>query len=83
MLSHFEDMHAAFIKYHLANRNGERKGRLQGRPSVCREAAASACMVAVIRQLHHLHPKYEIYDWNRKSQFLDFAFINAIRTLWN
>ena len=29
MLSHFEDMHAAFIKDHLANRNGERKGRLQ------------------------------------------------------
>lgn len=23
----------------------------------------------------HLHPEYEIYDWNRKSQFLDFAFI--------
>jgi hypothetical protein len=22
-----------------------------------------------------LHPEYEIYDWNRKSQFLDFAFL--------
>ncbi|MEK4008154.1 hypothetical protein [Paenibacillus sp. FSL H3-0333] len=22
-----------------------------------------------------LHPEYEIYDWNRKSQFLDVAFL--------
>ncbi len=25
--------------------------------------------------LDHLHPEYEVYDWNRKSQFLDFAFL--------
>lgn len=25
--------------------------------------------------LDHLHPEYEIADWNRKSQFLDFAFL--------
>jgi hypothetical protein len=25
----------------------------------------------------HLHPEYEVYDWNRKSQFLDFAFVVA------
>lgn len=23
----------------------------------------------------HLHPEYEIHDWNRRSQFLDFAFL--------
>ncbi|MFD2614537.1 DUF559 domain-containing protein [Paenibacillus gansuensis] len=22
-----------------------------------------------------LHPEYEVHDWNRKSQFLDFAFL--------
>ncbi|WP_238653340.1 endonuclease domain-containing protein [Paenibacillus piscarius] len=25
--------------------------------------------------LDDLHPEYEVYDWNRKSQFLDFAFL--------
>ncbi|UNK21372.1 hypothetical protein MNQ98_23135 [Paenibacillus sp. N3/727] len=25
--------------------------------------------------LDHLHPEYEVYDWNRKLQFLDFAFM--------
>ena len=26
----------------------------------------------------NLHPEYEIYDWNRKSQFLDFAFLTPL-----
>jgi len=25
--------------------------------------------------LDHLHPEYEIFDWNRKTQYLDFAFL--------
>ncbi|OBZ10994.1 hypothetical protein A7975_18590 [Bacillus sp. FJAT-26390] len=29
----------------------------------------------VFGTFRNLHPEYEIYDWNRKSQFLDFAFL--------
>lgn len=29
----------------------------------------------LFESLEHLHPEYEVYDWNRKSQFLDFAFL--------
>lgn len=29
----------------------------------------------LFESLENLHPEYEIYDWNRKSQFLDFAFL--------
>lgn len=29
----------------------------------------------LFESLEHLHPEYEIYDWNRKSQFLDFAYL--------
>ncbi|WP_313639563.1 hypothetical protein [Paenibacillus sp.] len=29
----------------------------------------------LFESLDDLHPEYEVYDWNRKSQFLDFAFL--------
>lgn len=31
----------------------------------------------LFESLEQLHPEYEVYDWNRKSQFLDFAFLPA------
>ncbi len=75
MLSHFEDMHAAFIKDHLANRNGERKGRLQRGHRYAEKLLLRHVWWPLFGNFDHLHPEYEIYDWNRKSQFLDFAFI--------
>ncbi len=75
MLSHFEDMHAAFIKDHLANRNGERKGRLQRGHQYAEKLLLRHVWWPLFGNFDHLHPEYEIYDWNRKSQFLDFAFI--------
>lgn len=71
----FEQAHQAFLDHHLARRTGERKGRLLRGHNYAEKLLLQNVWWPVFGSLDHLHPEYEVYDWNRKSQFLDFAFL--------
>ncbi|MGM1047868.1 MAG: hypothetical protein ACQEXX_17235 [Bacillota bacterium] len=71
----FEQAHQEFIDRHLASRAGERRGRLLRGHNYAEKLLLQNVWWPMFGNLDHLHPEYEIYDWNRKSQFLDFAFM--------
>ncbi|MCM3700037.1 endonuclease domain-containing protein [Paenibacillus macerans] len=73
----FEKAHQAFLEYHLSNRTGERKGRLLRGHQYAEKLLLQNVWWPLFGTLDNLHPEYEVYDWNRKSQFLDFAFLPA------
>jgi len=71
----FDEAHGLFIEQHLNARTGERKGRLGRGHNYAEKLLLQNVWWPLFKSLDHLHPEYEIYDWNRKSQFLDFAFL--------
>lgn len=71
----FEKEHEAFIERHLSARTGERRGRLARGHQYAEKLLLQNVWWPLFGNLDHLHPEYEVYDWNRKSQFLDFAFL--------
>lgn len=71
----FEQAHQIFLNHHLTHRAGERKGRLLRGHQYAEKLLLQNVWWPLFGSLDHLHPEYEIYDWNRKSQFLDFAFL--------
>ncbi|WP_411830863.1 hypothetical protein [Paenibacillus graminis] len=71
----FEKEHEAFIELHLSVRTGERRGRLARGHQYAEKLLLQNVWWPLFGNLDHLHPEYEVYDWNRKSQFLDFAFL--------
>ncbi|WP_307585133.1 hypothetical protein [Paenibacillus wynnii] len=71
----FEQQHQLWMEHHLNVRSGERKGRLMRGHQHAENLLLKNVWWPLFGNLEHLHPEYEVYDWNRKSQFLDFAFI--------
>ncbi|MCL6459737.1 MAG: endonuclease domain-containing protein [Gorillibacterium sp.] len=71
----FEQAHQVFLEHHAAYRTGERKGRLLRGHQHAEKLLLQNVWWPLIGSFDHLHPEYEIVDWNRKSQFLDFAFL--------
>jgi hypothetical protein len=71
----FEEAHALFIDKHLTERAGERRGRLVRGHNYAEKLFLQNVWWPLFESLDDLHPEYEVYDWNRKSQFLDFAFL--------
>ncbi|WP_321166669.1 hypothetical protein [Paenibacillus sp. Soil787] len=71
----FELAHQSFIEKHHARRSGERKGRLIRGHNYAEKMLLQQVWWPIFGNFDNLHPEYEIYDWNRKSQFLDFAFL--------
>lgn len=71
----FEKAHKEFLEHHLTHRAGERKGRLLRGHGYAEKLLLQNVWWPLFGTLESLHPEYEIYDWNRKSQFLDFAFL--------
>jgi hypothetical protein len=71
----FEFSHQTFIDYHTALRSGERKGRLIRGHLYAEKLFLQNVWYPLFGHLDHLHPEYEIYVWNRKSQFIDFAYL--------
>ncbi|MEK5029079.1 hypothetical protein [Paenibacillus sp. FSL M7-1046] len=71
----FEEAHRLFIEQHTTERSGERKGRLVRGHNFAERLFLQNVWWPLFESLEHLHPEYEVYDWNRKSQFLDFAFL--------
>lgn len=71
----FEQAHDAFIARHMNGRSGERKGRLLRGHSYGEKLLLENVWWPLVGSFDDLHPEYEVYDWNRKSQFLDFSFL--------
>lgn len=74
----YEEAHRAFMKLHLNSRSGERKGRLARGHKYAEQKFLEQVWWPVIGNFDHLHPEYEISDWNRKSIYLDFAYITPL-----
>ncbi|MCL6601800.1 MAG: endonuclease domain-containing protein [Paenibacillus sp.] len=73
----FEQEHQLLMERHLSVRSGERRGRLLRGHQYAEKLLLQNVWWPLFGNLDHLHPEYEVYDWNRKSQFLDFAFLPA------
>ncbi|WP_040950819.1 hypothetical protein [Gorillibacterium massiliense] len=71
----FETAYVAFLQHHLSLRSGERLGRLQRGHRHAEKLLLQNVIWPVLGSLEHLHPEYEVKDWNRKSQFLDWAYL--------
>ncbi|WP_405111788.1 hypothetical protein MHH28_03360 [Paenibacillus sp. FSL K6-1217] len=71
----FDQAHGSFIEAHTNGRTGERRGRLLRGHNYAEKLFLLNVWWPLFESLEHLHPEYEVYDWNRKSQFLDFAFL--------
>ncbi|MEC0130623.1 MULTISPECIES: hypothetical protein [Paenibacillus] len=71
----FEEAHGLFIDQHMKSRTGERRGRLVRGHNFAEKLFLQNVWWPMFESLDDLHPEYEVYDWNRKSQFLDFAFL--------
>jgi hypothetical protein len=74
-LLEFKQAHQKFLDDHLTLRLGERKGRLLRGHNYAEKLMLQNVWWPLLGNFDVLHPEYEIYDWNRKSQFLDFAFL--------
>jgi len=74
----FEAAHRTFIEEHLSKRTGERKGRLERGHAHAEKLLLHNVWWPLFGSFEHLHPEYEVYDWNRKSVFLDFAFLPSV-----
>ncbi|WP_080831800.1 hypothetical protein [Cohnella massiliensis] len=74
-MAHVDQAVEAFIERHVAARQGERKGRLRRGNRYAENLFLRNVWWPLFGQFDHLHPEYEVYDWNRKSQFIDFAFM--------
>ncbi|GAA0133763.1 hypothetical protein YSY43_06030 [Paenibacillus sp. YSY-4.3] len=80
-MASFELMHESFIQYHLQQRTGERKGRLERGH---REAEALFCRNVwwpLLGNFDGLQPEYEVLDWRGRSYFCDFAWLNPAAKL--
>lgn len=71
----FKAAHKQFVEEHASRRSGERKGRLIRGHNFAEELFLEQVWWPLFGSFENLHPEYEVYDWNRKSQFLDFAFL--------
>lgn len=71
----FKAAHQQFVEEHASRRSGERKGRLIRGHNFAEELFLEQVWWPLFGSFENLHPEYEVYDWNRKSQFLDFAFL--------
>jgi hypothetical protein len=74
-VNEFEHCYREFLEYHEQHRSGERKGRLVRGHGFAEKLLLQNVWWPLFGTFRNLHPEYEINDWNRKSQFLDFAFL--------
>lgn len=71
----YEQAHEAFIEKHLANRNGERRGRLERGHRHAEEMFLQNVWWPLRGDFNDLHPEYEVLDWRGRSYFADYAFL--------
>ncbi|CAH1216711.1 hypothetical protein PAECIP111891_04451 [Paenibacillus allorhizoplanae] len=67
--------HNVFIRKHLDNRSGERRGRLERGHGHGEALFAKQIWWTLRGDFEHLHPEYEVLDWRGRSYFADFAWL--------
>lgn len=71
----FEESYIQFMDHHTNSRHGERKGRLLRGHNYAEKLFLINVWWPLFGSLQDLHPEYEVYDWNRRTCYLDFAFL--------
>ncbi|EPZ44114.1 hypothetical protein [Alicyclobacillus acidoterrestris] len=71
----FQQEYEAFLHYHRARRAGERLRRLQDGLGHAEQAFVESVWWPMFNHFQHLHPEYEIQDYNDGYRYLDFAYV--------
>lgn len=71
----FEEAKAAFIRLHIENRTGERRGRLERGHKHGESLFLRNVWWPLNGSFKDLHPEYEVLDWRGRSYFADFAWL--------
>lgn len=71
----FEQAHQSFIRHHLAQRSGERRGRLERGHREAEKKFCENVWWELQGNFDNLHPEYEVLDWRGHSYFCDFIWI--------
>ncbi|PYI56366.1 hypothetical protein [Paenibacillus flagellatus] len=71
----FEEAHDAFIRRHLNERTGERRGRLERGHRHGETLFLRNVWWPLFNRFDNLHPEYEVLDWRGRSYFADFAWL--------
>ncbi|WP_106769476.1 hypothetical protein [Paenibacillus faecalis] len=79
----FEATHARWIDAHLAQRTGERKGRLERGHQHGETLFLRNVWWPLVGNFDQLHPEYEVLDWRGRSYFADFAWLPGhVKMIW-
>lgn len=71
----FEQAHEQFIRSHMDQRSGERRGRLERGHRHGEKLFLQKIWWLLRGNFDALHPEFEIIDWRGKSYFGDFAYM--------
>lgn len=71
----FDEAHEQFLHYHLEQRSGERKGALMRGNGYGNQLFLKNVWWPMFGSFDDLHPEYEVYDYNRRRSFIDFAIV--------
>ncbi len=71
----YDEAHRSFIQYHIDNRKGERRGRLERGHGHAEALFLRNVWWPLRGDFQHLHPEYEVIDWRGRSYFADFAWL--------
>jgi hypothetical protein len=69
-----EEEYERFIRYHLEQRSGERRGRLERANLHAERRFAETVWWPMEGSFQGLHPEYEVMDWRGRSYFGDYAY---------
>ncbi|WP_256710795.1 hypothetical protein [Paenibacillus sp. FSL A5-0031] len=73
----YEEAHRTFIQYHLDERAGERRGRLERGHGHAESKFLRNVWWPLCGDFRNLHPEYEVMDWRGRSYFADFAWLSG------
>ncbi|MEV5029793.1 DUF559 domain-containing protein [Paenibacillus sp. LPE1-1-1.1] len=71
----YDEAQRSFIQYHVENRKGERRGRLERGHGHAETLFLRNVWWPLRGSFQHLHPEYEVIDWRGRSYFADFAWL--------
>lgn len=73
-MDEFEKANKAFIQFHLNQRSGERKGRLERGYNHAEKLFSKNVWWPLKGNFNYLHPEFEVLDWRGRSYFSDFLY---------
>ncbi|WNR43755.1 DNA-binding response regulator [Paenibacillus roseipurpureus] len=73
----FQQEHEAYVSWHQARRSGERLHRLQEGHGHAEKLFLEQLWWPVVGHFQHLHPEYEVKDFQDGTRFLDFAYVRG------